>query len=43
MATCQDREVSAHMTDDDGLSRVGRLSDINAGRVTTVPSTASDM
>jgi len=43
MATYQDWEVSAHMTDDHGLTWVGRLGDINTGRVTTVPSTAADM
>ena len=43
VATCQDGEVSAHMTDDHGLTGARRLGDINTGRVTAVTSPAPDV
>ena len=43
MATCQDGEVSAHVTDDHGLTRAMRLCYVNSGRIASVTSPAADV
>jgi hypothetical protein len=43
VATSQDGEVSANLTDDHGLTGAMRLCDVNPGRITAVTCPASDV